>query len=342
MKESLSHTICIEEKVRFLKRPEVYPDVTYKVEVKETHMSWVFLTDGFVYKLKKPVAYQFLDFRSLESRFKNCREELQLNKRLAKDIYLELVPLSVGENGKMSIMKKGHIIDWLVKMIRIPEENMLDYAIKNNSVNPHQLKQVAALLIGFYKDSTGIVLSAERHCHKLKDEIKGTYQELCKPEYKLSLAEHKKFEDTLLQYLADHPDIFKKRLREGRVIEAHGDLRPEHVCLAPDPAIIDCLEFNKNLRIMDTAEELSFLAIECEVLGDDFPGKLFFDYYTKATGDGIPASLILFYKLKKAWLRVFLVVRHIGEQAYKNDPKWIHKTNAYLQLARQYQQHLSD
>lgn len=341
MKEVLlNNDISVEEKVAFLKRSDIYPGDPSGVEVKETHMSWVFLLDDFVYKLKKPVAYQFLDFRTLASRFKDCQDEVKLNRRLAKEIYLGLVPLTVDEKGTMALKENGRIIDWLVKMKRIPEENLLDYGIRHRTINEIQLRRVARLLTEFYKASPGIEITSEDYRRKLKEDIERTHIELNKPEYDLPVKLLEKLQKSLLQYLENHPSTFDRRVEAGKIIEAHGDLRPEHICMAPTPAIIDCLEFNRELRIFDTAEELSFIAMECEILGNKFPGVVFFETYIRLTGDHLPESLIRFYKLKRACLRAFLVVRHIEEPAYKNDPKWLKKTDAYLQLAKQYEQKL--
>lgn len=328
--------LSIEEKVAFLKQPGSYPFYANQVETKETHMSWVFLVDGFAYKLKKPVKYRFLDFSLLEARFRNCREEVRLNKRLAKDIYLGIVPLTSDEKGAMALQGKGAVTDWLVLMKRIPEENMLDYAIRHHAIDKVLTRQVAVLLTQFYISSCPAVTDAPVYWKQLKGEVQAIYRELVNSTYQLPVGLIELYTAGLLRFLNERAPLFDKRVKDGKIIEAHGDLRPEHICLRPEPAIIDCLEFNRDLRILDTAEELSFLAMECELSGDTTVGKLFFDTYASLTNDPVPESLIYFYMLKKACLRAFLVVRHITEPEYKHDPKWIERARAYLQLAEQY------
>src|SRR5665647_2639888 len=127
--------ISITEKVSFLKQPESYPHPVKKIETKETHMSWVFLVNDFVYKLKKPVQFRFLDLRTLEARFHNCQEEVRLNKRLAKDIYTGVVPITINKDGKIEVDGKGQVIDWLVKMKRIQQEDLLDSTILHKQIN---------------------------------------------------------------------------------------------------------------------------------------------------------------------------------------------------------------
>lgn len=332
----INSMMSVEEKVAFLKKPGSYPFYASQVETKETHMSWVFLVNGFAYKLKKPVKYRFLDFSMPDARFRNCREEVRLNKRLAKNIYLHIVPLTVDEKGAMALQGKGTIIDWLVHMKRIPQEHMLDYAIKNNAIDEDQVRQAAILLTEFYVHSSPVITDSHVYWKKLKGEVQAIYRELINSKYQLPVALIELYTSALLRFLNERAPLFDNRVKERRVIEAHGDLRPEHICLRPEPAIIDCLEFNRDLRILDTAEELSFLAMECESFGDKTVGKLFFKTYASLTNDPIPEPLIYFYMLKKACLRAFLVIRHVTEPEYKNDPQWVEKADAYLQLCNQY------
>lgn len=324
------------DKISFLKQPAVYPHPVAEVEVRETHMSWIFLAGNMVYKIKKPVAYRFLDFRSLEARFKNCREEVRLNKRLARDIYYGVVALVLNEQGKLQLEGKGPVVEWLVKMKRIPEENFLDHAIRHQKTDESLIKAAGNLLAEFYHHQPGIFIEADLYQKKLEDEIVSTYIALLEPLYCVPVALSEMIRNSLVGFLHDHPLLFQERIAKGKIIEAHGDLKPEHICLVPRPAIIDALEFSQELRIMDVAEELSFLDIECEVMGDLTTGKLFFDCHKNMSGDSIPDPLIYFYKAKKAFLRAYLVARHITEPGYASDPKWLKKANAYLLLAKKY------
>ncbi len=329
-------TLSLAEKVAYLKQPASYSHPVSSVETRETHMSWVFLAGEFAYKLKKPVKFRFLDLCVLGSRLRNCREEVRLNKRLASGIYLGIVPLTVEENGNLALGGNGRIVDWLVRMKRLPEESMLDYAIRHHTVMEDQLRQAAALLAGFYESLPGIVTDPSEYREKLRGDIYILLGELTDPAYHLSLTLIDRLIAGLLRFLTDHAPLLDKRVVSGKIKEIHGDLRPEHICLYPEPAIIDCLEFNRDLRIQDTAEELSFLAMECEMMGDSSVGKVFFEIYSSLASDRIAGPLINFYKLRKACLRAFLVVRHITEPAYKEDLQWVAKANAYLRLAQQY------
>jgi aminoglycoside phosphotransferase family enzyme len=328
--------VSMEEKVSFLKQPAAYSCMGVRVKVKETHMSWVFLVDDVAYKLKKPVVNRLFDFRTLEARLENCREEVRLNRKLASDIYLGIVSLTVSQSGKLQIEKAGKIVDWLVKMKRIPEKNMLDYGILHDSIDEINLKHVARLLTEFYKRSAPVPMTMPEYIKKLEAEILFNYNELSLPLFELSPLLLSELKAGQMAFLKENHSLFNERVKSNKIIEAHGDLRPEHICLGPSPAIIDRLEFNKELRIMDIAEELSFLSMECEMMGNRTAGQIFLGEYIKITNDIIPPSLITFYKIKKACLRAYLVARHKEEDRYKDDPKWLARTTAYLKLGESY------
>lgn len=329
-------TVSLAEKVSFLRKPESYPHPASKLETKETHMSWVFLADDYVFKLKKPVEYHFLDFRTIKARNENCEEEVRVNKRLAKDIYVGIVPLVINEDRKLALEGSGEIIDWLVKMKRIAKINFLDFAIAHNLIDFSKLEETAKLLADFYINAPGIQVSPDKYISKLKDEINFSHDELLKHDFQLSKSLIEKICFALKNFLMSHTALIVDRIEKGKIIEAHGDLRPEHICLPPQPAIIDALEFNRELRIMDIAEELSFLDMECEMIGNAQVGEYFISTYKKRSGDEIPDLLLFFYKAKKAFLRSYLTARHLTEADYKGDPQWVRKANAYLQLSGRY------
>lgn len=328
--------ISTSKKVDFLKDRNNYEENTENFQMKETHMSFLFLTAQHVYKMKKPVKYDLADFRTLEARRFNCIEELRLNKRLAEEIYLEVLPLSLTTDGKLNLGGTGKAVDWLVKMKRLDEEQMLDFALKNNSLNEKYLNNAISKLSEFYKNSAAAEEDPEKYLKKIKEKITANQKELLDPDFDLSQEQLEEIFSLQYAYLKKEAAVFKERVLKGKVIEAHGDLKPEHVCLKEEPLIIDCLEFNKELRILDTAEELSFLAIECELLGNEKLGEVFFKIYQEITEDEVQVSLINFYKSIQASQRTRFAIWHIKEDSYKNDPKWKKRAQNFLDLAQKY------
>ena len=140
-----------------------------------------------------------------------------------------------------------------------------------------------------------------------------------------------------LRLLRQAPALLEQRAREGRIIEAHGDLRPEHICLLePEPVIIDCLEFNRDLRTLDAAADLAFLAQECERLGAPRAGQIVFEVYSSVTHDRPPATLISFYKSYWACLRAKLCVWHLSDPNCRDPAKWSGLASDYLVRAGRY------
>jgi aminoglycoside phosphotransferase family enzyme len=328
-------TDSLQSKVDFLRRPESYGD-TERVEPMETHMSWVFLTEKHAYKLKKPVSYEFLDFNSVETRRQFCMEEVSINKPLGGDTYLTVVPLTVSQ-GVLCLDGTGKVVDWLVKMKRLQNEHMLHNVILQKAVRYDWVQQAAEMLAEFYIQSPPASIDAKEFKHRIIQDIKKNSDELLRREFRLSSALVVGIAASLLHFVMEYRDLFDSRVAEGRIVDGHGDLRPEHICLAPKPVVIDRIEFDKNLRLIDVVEELSFLALECEALGSSSAGQLFLNVYKWKSKDKMPDKLIAFYKAKRAFLRAKLSISHLLERKYaRNKEKWITSCDRYLQLCESY------
>ncbi len=330
-----------EYKVQFLSQPTSYAlvdagPVSEQVNVIETHMSWVFLTDQYVYKLKKPVRYDFLNFSTLAARYQNCQAELRLNRRLAPRIYLEVVPLTINLQGELQLGADGEVVDWLVKMHRLPADAMLDVAIKQGTVKARDITQVVQQLVHFYQTLPPVTLSAVDYRCQLKSDLQTTLQDLTAHANGLpgNLVSHLLGE--LISFLQAEPQLFDSRIHQGKIIEGHGDLRPEHICLKPEVVIIDCLEFNQSLRILDCVDELAFLSLECERLGGEDIGKQLLESYGEISQDRPPARLIRFYKAYRACLRAKLAIWHMKEPGRLEAADWFARARSYLYLAEKF------
>lgn len=329
----------LEEKVGFLSDPRTYGD-TENVEVIETHMSFVFLTDRFVYKLKKPVSFGYLDFSTREARHKYCLEEVRVNAPLAEDTYLGVVPVRY-LNGRMGLKGSGTVVDWLVKMKRLPSHMMLDAAIKADSVRNTMLAGVVEKLVGFYQGSAAVHPDVSEYRARILRDVERDEADLLSQKFNLDPSVVLAVSRRLFHFVSGYAFVFDERIADGRVVDAHGDLRPEHICLGPRPLVIDRLEFNAELRVMDIAEELCFLAIECERLGSAEIGTMFVNYYQLRTQDRIPEMLVNFYKARRALLRAKLSIGHLLEEKYQaNSKKWIERCESYLHLADRYSRQL--
>ncbi|PCH61358.1 MAG: hypothetical protein COC05_01245 [Gammaproteobacteria bacterium] len=327
-------------KVAFLRQPASYPHYNpghaFTVDVIQTHMSWVFLSEHFVYKLKKSVRFEFLDFSTLERRHHDCLEEVRLNQRLALGIYLGVVPLTIDAAGRLQLEGEGETVDWLVKMQRLPREYMLDQVIAARRVEAAEVRTFARLLAGFYRHAEAVSITPHDYRQRFEQNIDAYTNTLLKPAYGLSHNQITAIKRTLQQFLSDKAQLFDARVSTQRIVEAHGDLRPEHICLIDPPVIIDCLEFNRALRLLDPADELAFLAMECEKSGAPFIGQVVFETYRQLCHDDPAQSLLRFYKSLHALLRAKLSIQHLDDHDVGKHQKWIRRAHDYLGLARHY------
>jgi aminoglycoside phosphotransferase family enzyme len=326
----------LEAKVAFLREPASYPDPTFHVEARETHMSWVFLLDRHVYKLKKPVCHSLLDFRTVAARRHFCDEEVRLNLRLAPQVYLGLVPLTLGNRRHFALGGSGTIVDWLVRMRRLPAERMLDFAIGHGGVAASDLDRVAATLAAFYRALPPEPISDAAYAARFAQQTQSNLAELSQEVFELSVAHVQRVCSAQLATLGRIRHLLDARVGAGRIVEGHGDLRPEHICLCDPPAVIDCLEFSRELRILDCVDELGFLALECERLGAAATGIALLRRYAELSGDSPPPMLLHFYQSCRASTRALIAARHLLDEKFRHSPHWLRRAQQYLRLAEQH------
>ena len=222
---------AIDAKVMFLSQAEHYPEGTSRVETVETHMSWVFLTDRFAYKLKKPVRNGNVDLRTLAARQSNCADEIRLNRRLSTDVYLGTVALRSGADGRLTLRAEGVVVDWLVQMRRLPANDMLDQRIRHGSISHADVDAVIKRLCDYYRQCPPLGVLAAEYRRQFREDIVANRVALSGPDRSMS---RRLVEDACagqLAFLARSSASLDARVHAGRIVEGHGDLRPEHICL---------------------------------------------------------------------------------------------------------------
>jgi aminoglycoside phosphotransferase family enzyme/predicted kinase len=289
--------------VRWLARPDTYPHRPDRVEQIETHISNVFLAGSHVYKLKKPVKYDFLDFSTVHAREHACREEVRLNRRLAPDTYLGVVPVILAPSGTYQFDGPGRVVDWAVEMRRLPTELTLNALHRRGKLRPEHIDRLAAALVGIDRSLPPLSLMPEESRDCYLSHVRGNLRELLAVQHHLPREVVERLHGFQLQLLMLQPALFEDRVRAGRIVDGHGDLRPEHICLSDPPAIFDCIEFSPDFRRTDVADELAFLATECDFLGADWVGPQLLGFYQHQTGDQPAPVLLDFYKSYRACVR---------------------------------------
>jgi aminoglycoside phosphotransferase family enzyme/predicted kinase len=290
--------------VEALLQPAAYPDRPSQVELRQTHISWVFLTDRFVYKIKKPVAFGFLDFTTLAARRFFCHEEVRLNRRLAPQVYLGVVDVKA-EDGRIHLGGEGDTVDYAVHMRRLPEERMLPTLLAAGRVTPAMLQRLARLVAEFHAraDSGPEVDQGGTLATVLANWQENFAQTRPYLDVPLPRELYERIRARVLAFCRTRASLFERRLAQGRIRDGHGDLRAEHICFTEPIAIFDCVEFNRRFRHGDVAADVAFLAMDLDALGFPELSQAFVQAYMASAGDPELPEVLDFYKCYRAFVR---------------------------------------
>jgi aminoglycoside phosphotransferase family enzyme len=319
------------DKVRFLARPATY-SCPGQVVVRETHMSWVFMAGDRVYKLKKPVRFAYLDFSTLERRAAACRAEYLLNRRLAPDTYLGVVPLTISTSG-LAISGDGPAVDWLVVMRRLEEKETLEAALRGGWLKPLQIDRLAVTLGAFYAHAPRVPLEPECYLVGWQKALTDNCRVLFNARFGLAQGCVERIAQIQHRFCTKRAALLRERIHRRRFVDAHGDLRPEHIWLREPVTIIDCLEFDAKLRVLDPLDEISFLHLECERLGGLWAAERIRRRLARALDDDAASGLFLFYRSHRAMLRARLSIAHLLDANPRTPEKWPRLARIYLNLA---------
>lgn len=286
--------------------PSSFPFAVKHFEVVQTHISYVFITDTVVYKIKKPVNFGFIDYTTLEKRKHFCEKEVILNKRLCPDLYLGVVPL-VKKGEQYKFEDEGEVVEYAVKMLRLPEEGMMVRLLKENKLEQRHIDLIISTLVPFYKTAeTGeeinrygdieiIRFNTEENFEQTKDFV-GTA--ISEDKYLWIINYTRKF-------IEENQGLFKKRIDEGYIREGHGDLYSANICFEDlkKVYIFDCIEFNERFRCGDVCSDLAFLAMDLDFHRLRDLSNYLIEEYTKKSGDQDLKKLLNFYKGYRAYVR---------------------------------------
>jgi aminoglycoside phosphotransferase family enzyme/predicted kinase len=290
--------------IQSLLEPGAYLEPASDVRLIQTHISWIFLAGKYAYKVKKPVNFGFLDFSTLDRRKFYCDEEVRLNRRLCPDIYLDVIPVRETPGGA-SFHGNGRIIDYAVKMLRLPEDRMADRLLARGELTAEDLKRIAAIVADFHHraarcdgtESHGSLEAVRRNWEENFGQIEdfaGTT---------LSLQDLRIVRNWVEQFMTANAGLFRSRVEGGFIRECDGDLHLENICLTDRICIFDCIEFNTRFRCIDTAADIAFLLMDLEFYGRRDLAALFLNEYL-AESDDIGALLLLnFYRIHRAFIR---------------------------------------
>jgi aminoglycoside phosphotransferase family enzyme len=333
--------------VEAMQKREFYPHEPSEIKMVQTHISWVFITDELVYKVKKPVNYGFLDFSTLEKRRFYCEEEVRLNSRLSKEIYLGVVPILFEDDqwrlGETSEIDKAD--EYAVLMKRIPDNRLLNNLIVEGTVPKGSMIRVARVMAEFHARAER---SAEIASFGRPDTFKvNTDENFAQTEEFIGVSISKEAfvfikEKTEAFYLSKG-HLMEKRADEGKVVDCHGDLHSQHICLWDHKVIIfDCIEFNQRFRYGDVASEIAFLAMDLEFLMQKPLATEFIEHYIELSGDNEIEEVLPFYLCYRAYVRGKVESFRINDQSTPFDERMnsLLRAQRYFFLAERYAREL--
>ena len=292
--------------VRAMLEPSIYPHAPPSVELRETHISWVFLAGDLAYKVKKPVVFPFLDYGTLQRRHEMCHEEVRLNRRLAPQIYLGVVGIACsGDRYSLASDGDAAAIEYAVEMRRVEEGRSLAVLATQGDLEPAKVEAVARRLARFHAEAS-VAPTELREVRIIVATLGENLATLREAGAGVVGSDRLDAADRFTQgFLAAKREELEARAQAGLVRDCHGDLRAEHVIVPTDdpPYIYDCVEFNPALRQIDVAADMAFLVMDLARLGAERPALRLIEHYRHAGGDPGDDALLSFFASYRAWVR---------------------------------------
>jgi uncharacterized protein len=332
-----------KQTVDALLTPKAYPRKPGKIELVQTHISFVFLTDKYVYKVKKAVNFGFLDFSTLEKRHHFCQKELRLNRRLCPEIYLEVLPITK-KSGVIRVGGKGEAVEYALKMKRLPQERIMTTLLKADKVDK---KTIAAI--------AGIVARFHRKAHASPEIGEFGSLKIVKTNWDENFAQTEKYIDQTIPkhdfkfmqskingFMQDKQALFQERIDAKRIRDCHGDLHSGNIFITRKIFIFDAIEFNDRFRYSDVAADVAFLAMDLDFQNRRDLADYFVERYIAYSKDEALTGLLAFYKCYRAYVRGKVISFRLDDPHISSEEKETAKkeASAYFKLAAEYAKNL--
>ncbi|MCW4030916.1 MAG: hypothetical protein NWE80_00975 [Candidatus Bathyarchaeota archaeon] len=327
--------------VEALMKPETYEEEVKQIELKQTHISFVFLTRNFVYKVKKAVDFGFLDFSTLEKRHFFCEKELELNRRLCGEMYLEVVP--VNRSDAIKIKGEGETIEYAVKMKRIPEEKIMTQLLEEGKVDEKVIDRMAKIIFEFHLNAKTSKRIREFGSLSVinknwSENFEQTEEFIDKT---VSTESYRLVRERTKDFIKKNATFFLKRMAENRIRECHGDIHSGNIFIADKIYVFDAIEFNERFRYSDVASDVAFLAMDLDFKNRTDFSRFFVESYVKYSGDEELEKVLHFYKCYRAYVRGKVISFKLKDPSVKKEDKSTaaKEAKAYFELAASYARH---
>jgi len=290
--------------VEEMMKPKTYGEGVSSVRKEETHTSWVFLTGKHAYKVKKPVDFGFLDFTTLEKRKYFCEQEIILNRRLCGPMYKAAIPIvQVGDGLKVD--GSGQVIEYAVKMTEFPQNALMSNMLKERTVDKSQIEDIAHIVADFHsKAETGGEINEGGSLATIRFNWDENFDQTKKYiGITINQREHDFIRRKVGEFLSVNVPLFESRVRDGRIRDCHGDIRPNNIFIHGRKIyIFDCIEFNTRFRYSDVVADIAFMCPDLDYyhktdLSEHFAGE----YISRSLDSKIP-HLLPFYNSYRAFV----------------------------------------
>jgi aminoglycoside phosphotransferase family enzyme len=288
--------------VEALMKPEAYDEEPGQIELIQTHISFVFLTRNFVYKVKKAVDLGFLDFTTLEKRRFFCEKELELNRRLCEGMYLEVVPIN--RSNAIKIKGEGETIEYAVKMKAMPQESMMSKLLEENKVDTKLIDRIAKIIAEFHSKAETNRQISEFGSLAIETNWRENFEQTEEFVGKtISMKDFKLIRERVEAFMKRNVSLFEKRMVEGRIRDCHGDIHSGNIFVTDGIYIFDAIEFNERIRYTDVAADVAFLAMDLDFRGRADLSNFFVEKYVEYSDDQELMRFLPFYKCYRAYVR---------------------------------------
>jgi len=304
---SKASEINISALIEQMQKPEFYPHpIPEPIQLIQTHVSYVLLAGDYAYKLKKAVNFGFLDFSSLEKRKHFCEAEISMNRAIAPELYLEVVPILEIEPGKFNLVGEGKAVEYAVKMRQFPQENLFSELFAAGKLTEKNIAELGNTVAEFHAQAiSNDRITSFGEIEMIRAAFDENYQQTEKyigiAQTKEQFAATKKYSN---DFFAEKKELFKQRRDNNKIKECHGDLHLRNICLWQNKIqLFDRIEFNEPFRFVDVMYDVAFAVMDLDARGRSDFGNIFLNTYIEQTGDWEGLQVLPLYLSRQAYVR---------------------------------------
>ncbi|AOY88951.1 hypothetical protein BKP64_12685 [Marinobacter salinus] len=329
-----------EKLILALQDPDLYEHPVRDFQVIETHISQVILTGDYAYKIKKPMNFGFLDFSTLEKRKHFCEEELRLNRRLAANLYLEVLPIT-GTPDHPVIGGNGNAFEYVIKMRQFGQDQLFDRQQEQHTLTPELLTSLARQVANFHEQLPPV--AADKPLGTPEAVYAGMQENFDQIRPMIDdaglLTQLENLQAWTESTFERHRDLIAERHANGFVRECHGDLHLANITrFEGEVTVFDCIEFNESFRWIDVINDLAFLLMDLESRQEHKLANLVLNTYLEYRDDFGAIPLLPLYKAYRALVRAKIALFTLGNPSLSEGEKatLMQRYRDYAQLAEDY------